>query len=86
MNLDPRSVLLNTEIGLLIRSPELASQVEDAFGRDMAPENSWRVKLDESGRIYWQSEAGSTTWQPARSGWQRVLDWLIPGSLIEKHL
>lgn len=86
MNLDPRSVLLNTEIGLLIHSPELADQVEEAFYRDMSPENSWRVKIDESGILYWDSAAGRTDWQPARGTWQRVLDWLIPGTLIEDHL
>ncbi len=43
-NLDPRSANLNTEVGVLIRNSELAQQTENNILRDMAPENSWRVK------------------------------------------
>ncbi len=42
-NLDPRSANLNTEVGALIRNPELAGQVERNIVRDMAPENSWNA-------------------------------------------
>ncbi|MBT1072739.1 phospholipase D-like domain-containing protein [Pelotalea chapellei] len=40
-NFDPRSANLNTEVGVLIRNPVLAEQVELNIIRDMAPENSW---------------------------------------------
>lgn len=40
-NFDPRSANLNTEVGVLIRNPELAEQVERNIVKDMAPENSW---------------------------------------------
>lgn len=40
-NLDPRSANLNTEVGVLIRNPGLAGQVERNILRDMSPENSW---------------------------------------------
>lgn len=42
-NLDPRSVNLNTEVGVLIDNSELAQQVEQGILLDMAPGNSWRV-------------------------------------------
>lgn len=42
-NFDPRSANLNTEVGVLIRNPGLASRVERSIERDMAPENSWRA-------------------------------------------
>ncbi len=40
-NFDPRSANLNTEVGVLIRNPDLAGQVERNIVRDMSPENSW---------------------------------------------
>ncbi|MEW5788498.1 MAG: phospholipase D family protein [Pseudomonadota bacterium] len=46
MNLDPRSALLNTESGLILRSPELAEQVARYIESDMGPTRSYRVKLD----------------------------------------
>jgi cardiolipin synthase C len=40
-NLDPRSAHLNTEVGILLDNAKVATQVEQAIERDMAPENSW---------------------------------------------
>ena len=40
-NFDPRSANLNTEVGVLIRNPVLAKQVERNMIRDMSQENSW---------------------------------------------
>jgi putative cardiolipin synthase len=42
-NLDPRSANLNTEVGVLIESSELARQLTDNIERDLLPENSWRT-------------------------------------------
>jgi len=42
-NLDPRSANLNTEVGVLVESPELARQLTQSIERDMLPENSWRT-------------------------------------------
>lgn len=54
-NWDPRSVHINTEMGILVESPDLARQLVDAtlanFDRD-----SYRVYLSEKGRIRWTSE------------------------------
>lgn len=46
MNLDPRSVLLNTEAGLLIHGPELAAQVARFIEAGMSREQSYLVKID----------------------------------------
>ena len=42
-NLDPRSTNLNTEVGLLVDSKELARQLTDSIERDMDPANSWHT-------------------------------------------
>ena len=48
MNLDPRSLLLNTEIGLVIYSGDLAGQVANHFEEGVRPEVSYRVMLAEA--------------------------------------
>ena len=45
-NLDPRSTNLNTEVGALIDSVELARQVTESIEKDMLPGNSWPTTLD----------------------------------------
>jgi putative cardiolipin synthase len=55
-NIDPRSQYLNTEVGLLVHSPELARQVADSVEKDLAPENSWRLSLDEKKKVLWVGE------------------------------
>jgi putative cardiolipin synthase len=77
LNLDPRSIRLNTEMGMIIDSPGLAEEVAALAERDMAPANSWQVRLDADGKLSWESTAGIVTRQPAQSGWQRVQAWLF---------
>jgi len=45
-NLDPRSANLNTEVGVLIDSVELARQLTANIERDILPQNSWRTTQD----------------------------------------
>ena len=77
LNLDPRSVHLNAEMGMIVTSPELAAEVAAIAERDMAPANSWRVLMDENGKLSWESDAGVVTRQPAQSSWQRVQAWFF---------
>lgn len=46
MNFDPRSRDLNTEMGVIVDSPGLATAVERFFASAAAPENSFHVMLD----------------------------------------
>jgi len=45
-NLDPRSANLNTEVGVLVESRELARQVSESIERDMMAGNSWQTTVD----------------------------------------
>ena len=72
MNLDPRSEIYNSEMGVIIDSPQLASDLAQRMKRDMGVTNSWQVRRDADGRLRWTSSAGERTSQPARSFWQRV--------------
>ena len=84
MNLDPRSEILNSEMGVIIDSPALAQKLAARMERDMAGDNSWQVSLSPEGGLVWRSEAGELTRQPARGFWQRVEDMvfkLFPANL-----
>jgi putative cardiolipin synthase len=57
-NLNPRSDVLNTETALIVESKELADRLAVDISRDMQPENSWRVAIDDGGRLSWHGETG----------------------------
>jgi putative cardiolipin synthase len=77
MNFDPRSVNINTEMGLTIDSPGLARDLAGLAERDMGPDNAWRVTLGESGRLTWTNAERTVTRQPAQNAWQRFMDALF---------
>ena len=52
-NVDPRSVNINTEMGFLVDSRELASAVASSIRNDIAPGNSWQLELTPKGEIIW---------------------------------
>jgi putative cardiolipin synthase len=74
INTDPRSMVLNTEVSLMIDSPELARGILAAFAPDFLPENSWQVTLDEQGKLQWQAGDKTLNRQPAGSIWKRMGD------------
>ena len=77
LNADPRSIVLNTEVSLMIDSPELAEAILTAFSTDFTLQNSWRVVLGENGKLTWHSSDGVLDQQPAGSIWRRVGDFFI---------
>lgn len=46
-NLDPRSVSLNTEVGLIIEDDAFAQELREQIEQDMAPGNSWVIAKRE---------------------------------------
>ncbi|WP_241972456.1 phospholipase D family protein [Aliidiomarina haloalkalitolerans] len=51
-NFDPRSALLNTELGFVIDSPELAQMIDQTFTERM-PMQAYELQLSPQGRLYW---------------------------------
>ena len=87
LNLDPRAVEINTENGLYIESPGLAKELAAMFDAMMAPENAWRVYLDnEEQTLRWESSKGTVENQPARSFGQRISDFFYRLLPIESQL
>ena len=55
LNLDPRSIDINTEMGLFLDSPEIATRFAEGVDSDL-PQFTYRVVLGEDGRINWRYE------------------------------
>jgi putative cardiolipin synthase len=66
-NLDPRSRTLNTEVGLVVDSPELAAQIVDRFDRFANAANSYRVNVDAA------AAGAPLTWSAQIDG--RLVQW-----------
>ncbi len=77
LNLDPRSIYINTEMGLIIDGARLAKAVAQEFEEELKPENSWRVLIDDNGRLYWKSGDTIIYREPARSFWHRFQAWFF---------
>jgi cardiolipin synthase C len=58
LNMDERSKHFNSELGLVIRSPEIARQVTSLID-DISADGSYRLALDAAGHIVWSSGEGS---------------------------
>jgi putative cardiolipin synthase len=80
MNFDQRSKHLNTEIGLIIDSPELAQQTAARFDSMTQPESAYvlSVRYQDSGpgeNVVWDTVANGKpveyTQEPAQNRWQK---------------
>lgn len=85
-NLDPRSLRINTEMGLLIESRTLNRQLRAALEPDFSPRNAWHLRLDEAGRITWVSDDEVLNHQPTHSFMRRIEDWFLTLLPIEDEM
>ncbi len=80
LNLDPRSVDINAEMGLLIDSEELASTLAVAL-EEVIPSVAYRVRLNESGRLRWHGLVDGDevieASEPQSGVWRRFLAWVM---------
>jgi putative cardiolipin synthase len=83
-NLDPRSIDINTEMGVLFDDRPLAEALRDEYLRLSGPDLSYWVHLDGDGDLRWldrsvdppavlDHEPESTLWQRIQA---RVVGWL----------
>jgi putative cardiolipin synthase len=88
-NFDPRSARLNTEMGFIIDSANLAQQIDAAFDSSVRAD-AYEVRLSDAGELYWLErrgtqlrrydiEPGSSFWSRAVIGLLSVLpvEWLL---------
>ncbi len=73
LNLDPRSIDINTEMGLFLESTEIASQFAEQVESDLAP-FTYRVVLADNGSIEWhyegEGEVSIETIEPQAGFWR----------------
>lgn len=91
MNLDPRSIYLNTELGLTIESTLLAREIAESFDELIEPDYSYRVERDaQSGRLRWLSKEGGRevflAHDPLVSIWRRLAVKMLGWLPIESQL
>jgi putative cardiolipin synthase len=80
LNLDPRSIDINTEMGVMIDSVPLATlAAETSF--EHIPKIAYRLQLDEKDRIRWHTNIDGRevieTKEPDTSGWMRFKAWFL---------
>ncbi|KJZ48535.1 phospholipase D family protein [Pseudomonas fluorescens] len=87
-NFDPRSVLWNTEVGVLVDNPQLAGRVRELALEGMAPALSYQARL-EKGQIVWVTEDDGkqhTLIKEPGSWWQHFNSWLSSMVGLERML
>jgi len=89
-NFDPRSRDLNSEIGLVVNDEGFSRQVIEHMDQEFEPANSYRLFLNENGKLRWEvhTENGIEiqTRDPGASIWRRMAARIISWLPIEKEL
>jgi cardiolipin synthase C len=86
INLDPRSININTESGVLIRQPKLAAELAELFELWTSEQYAYRLDLNAEGELRWSSEEGVWTSEPEASRLRRFGAWMIRWLPIEDQL
>ena len=88
-NLDPRSARLNTEMGVVIQSPELAQTLQQQL-HQQAQHEAYHVTLDANGKTQWHDpdhpKQPPYTTEPQASLFKRALSKLLSWLPIERLL
>jgi putative cardiolipin synthase len=73
-NWDPRSIDINTELGVIIHSTEIADQAATRLAA-LLPKVAYEVVLDDAGKLQWIDQSGDEpvilTSEPQTSWWRR---------------
>jgi putative cardiolipin synthase len=89
-NFDPRSSTLNTEVGVMIDSTDIANQAAKIMDEGVAPGSAYQVKLDEDDRLVWTAENDGEKVEydadPETNIWNRFLFDIIGILPIEDQL
>ena len=89
-NFDPRSMRLDTQNGIVIRSPELADQAACLFAKGISPSRTYRVTLLGDDDLVWITEDNGREVRYYQEPLSRFLPrlslqslfWLTPESLL----
>lgn len=80
LNLDPRSLKINAEMGLMIDSKEMATEMSQRIEKRIT-EVTYRVLLNKFGNLEWHATIGNQsiveTKEPLTSWWLRTRAWFL---------
>jgi cardiolipin synthase C len=80
-NFDPRSMRLDTQNGIVIRSPELGVQAAWLFAQGMSPARTYRVTLLGDDDLVWVTDDNGREVRYYKEPMSRFLPWLSLESL-----
>jgi putative cardiolipin synthase len=88
LNLDPRSIDLNAELGVNILSEDLGRELADEFFEAL-DETAYRVTFDDRGKLQWEGTNNGVkvikNSEPSSSRWRRFKAWffrIVPDSQL----
>ena len=88
-NVDPRSLYLNTEMGMAVTSDKLATEMATSI-LETLPEQAYKLRLSNKGRLQWLLTAGDVeeviTTEPQTSFWRRLRTRLMGLLPIEEQM
>lgn len=74
-NIDPRSIWLNCEQGVLVDDAALTVQLDGIFETQTTGQHAWQVTL-KGGEMAWSDGKASFSSDPKASVWRRVQAWM----------
>ncbi|MBX3707679.1 MAG: phospholipase D family protein [Pseudomonadales bacterium] len=86
INLDPRSMNINTESGVLVRDPTLAVDAVRLFEAWTRPSHAYRLQLGENGTISWEAGERRAVREPHAGFLRRLVSRLVGLLPIESQL
>lgn len=88
-NVDPRSVRQNSEIGMLIRSPGLAEEIQKQLDAAL-PVYTYKVSISEAGKLQWEETASKSNkllpQEPSAGIWRKLIAKVSGWLPIESQL
>jgi putative cardiolipin synthase len=89
MNLDPRSASINTELGAVIKAPQLCRELLRVIDIDRL-QSAYEVRLKQGGGVEWIAEGEDQPVvldsEPDSSAWLRFEQWLLSPFVPEELL
>ncbi|WDE96395.1 phospholipase D family protein [Lentisphaera profundi] len=76
-NLDPRSLNINSELGILLKSKTLSRQLRKLLDIDFHLRNSWKVEINQEGNLIWRGHDKTLHQQPRNSRLQLFESWFL---------
>jgi cardiolipin synthase C len=88
-NFDPRSVSLNSEMGVLFEDEKLVAELRERFRSEISPEASYRLEL-KNNALHWhgcdKGKLQNYTYEPEAGIFRRILAALVRHLPIESQL